>query len=80
MIVDGNKYIHFELMKDTGKTQGWLVINKNYGTNLGLISWYSGWRQYTFAPANSTEFNNTCLDIINAFLVRLNKVKRIQNY
>jgi len=35
MIIDGNKYIHFELMEDTGKTQSWIVVNKTHGNNLG---------------------------------------------
>jgi hypothetical protein len=77
MIIDGNKYIQFELMEDTGKTQHWIVVNKNYGTNLGQISWYSSWRQYTFQPADQTEFNNTCLITIVNFLNKLNQVKRI---
>jgi hypothetical protein len=77
MIIDGNKYIQFELTGDTGKTQHWIVVNKTYGTNLGNISWYSGWRQYTFMPARETEFNDGCLEAIIAFLKRLNKEKRI---
>lgn len=77
MIIEGNKYIDFDLMGDSGKTQTWNVINKTYGTLLGIISWYSSWRQYTFIPSEGTEYNNTCLDTITNFLTRLNKVKRI---
>ena len=77
MIIDGGKYLQFELMEDSGKTQCWIVVNKTYGTNLGLLSWYGAWRQYTFQPSVKTEFNNTCLDSIIGFLNRLNKEKRI---
>ena len=77
MIVDGNKYIQFELMSDTGKTQHWICVNKASGSNLGNIQWYGAWRQYTFRPSAETEFNNSCLDSIIAFLNRLNKEKRI---
>ena len=77
MIIDCNKYIQFEMLEDTGKTQTWMVVNKTYGTNLGNISWYSAWRQYTFQPAQETEFNNTCLITITEFINRLNKTHRI---
>jgi hypothetical protein len=53
MRIDGNKYIQFEFMADTGKTQDWLVVNKTYGTNLSNITWYPSWRQYTFQPAQA---------------------------
>ena len=76
-IIDGNKYIYFELLEDTGKTQIWIVVNKTHGTNLGYISWYGAWRQYTFHPADCTEFNNTCLVTITTFLNRLNKERRL---
>ncbi len=78
MIIDGNKYIHFEKAYDTGKTQQWRVINKSSGFNLGLIAWCGAWRQYTFIPSGGTEFNNACLDTISLFISRLNGDKRIK--
>lgn len=78
MIVDnGNKYIRFELLKDTGKTQFWSVVNKSSGSSLGEIQYYWGWRQYTFVPVENSEYNNGCLQSITNFLTRLNKEKRI---
>jgi hypothetical protein len=77
MIIDGNKYIWFELLEDTGKTQSWSVVNKSGGYQLGLILWYNGWRQYVLRPIENTEYNDTCLDTINAFMKRLNKEHRI---
>lgn len=77
MRVDGNKYIWFELMEDTGKTQTWGVVNKSGGYRLGQILWYNGWRQYVFCPDENTDYNNTCLETIMNFLTRLNREKRI---
>ena len=79
MLVDnGNKYIHFELERDTGKTQFWEVVNKSSGLSLGQIQYYYGWRQYTFMPCEGSEYNNGCLQSIVEFLTRLNKEKRIK--
>ena len=81
MIVDvGNKYIHFELYSDSGKTQRWLCRNKSSQFTLGYIQWYGAWRQYTFMPVEGSEYNNGCLDAISSFLARLNKEKRILQY
>ena len=77
MIFDGNKYIHFELTEDTGKTQSWIVVNKTSGYHLGLITWYSGWRQYVFRPDGDSEYNYSCLDTINDFIKLLNKEHRV---
>lgn len=77
MIIDGNKYIWFELLEDTGKTQTWSVVNKSSGYQIGLVIWYNGWRQYVFRPIENTEYNSTCLDTISDFIKRLNKEHRI---
>jgi hypothetical protein len=78
VIIDGGKYIKFQLLTDDGERQRWLVCNKAKLVNqkLGVIEWYAIWMQYIFMPG-STYFNNTCLDTISAFLSRLNKEKRI---
>jgi len=78
MIIDGNKWIHFELLNDTGKTQVWSCVNKSSGIDLGTIQWYGAWRQYTFLVGRGSEYNNGCLDAISQFLTRLNKTHRIE--
>ena len=77
MIIDGNKWIDFELQDDTGKAQWWLVMAKSPRAHLGDIEWYSDWRQYVFQPEPNTEYHNGCLDTISTFLTRLNKERRI---
>ncbi len=78
MIIDGNKYIEFALVHDTGKTQKWNVVNKSSGFNLGDIFWYGSWRQYIFEPSTTTIYNNGCLEVIMNFLTRINKEKKIE--
>jgi len=78
MIIDlGNKYIQFELLNDTGKTQVWSCVNKSSGKDLGTIQWYGAWRQYTYLVGRNSEYNNGCLETILKFINMLNKEKRI---
>lgn len=78
-IDNGNKYIHFILRQDTGKTQQWRVENKSSGYTLAIIKWYGAWRQYVivFDQPFETTFNDGCLKSVIDFLGRLNKEKRI---
>ena len=77
MIIEGNKYIWFELLVSFEKTQSWAVVNKSGGYHLGVILWYSGWRQYVFRSNENMEYNNSCLETITKFLTRLNTDKKI---
>lgn len=81
MIVDlGNKYIHFELVMEKGKTQLWNVVNKSSGIAIARIGWYGPWRQYIFTPVDGlgSFYNNGCLRTIEEFITRLNKEKKIK--
>jgi len=73
----GNKYILFELIGQTSKTQRWAVINKSSDIELGELKWYGAWRQYIFEPINNSFYNNGCLRTIIDFLDRINKEKVI---
>ena len=50
------------------RTKFWLVRNKTNGSILGQIHWFAPWRQYVFAPADSTIHSAGCLREITAFL------------
>ena len=76
MIIEGNKYIYFQLDKDTSKTQSWYVINKSSELIIADICWYGAWRQYTFNPRPNTTYNDGCLEVIIQFITRLNTEKR----
>jgi len=39
---------------------------------LGSISWYPGWRQYVFRPAQDTIFNSECLHRIQGYVSEMN--------
>lgn len=50
------------------KTKNWLVAEKNGGSRLGFIQWYSPWRQYAFFPETGTLYERQCLRDIATFL------------
>lgn len=51
----------------------WIVRHAKRGTSLGNIEWYPAWRQWIFAPALGTVFNNTCLRDLADFLHEQNR-------
>ena len=55
----------------SGKTQRYSITNNRSGSELGLIRWYSPWRQYVFAPASDTIFSIGCMEDIIDFLETL---------
>jgi|GEM_PF-1172267 len=65
------KYIHFVLIKDTGKTMLFEVRNNRTEYTLGELKWYPAWRQYCFFPMRDTVFNRDCLDDISDFIGEL---------
>jgi len=68
------KYIYFELHETKPKTKVFACMNKSHETPLGLVKWYSPWRQYCFEPMPDTVFNKKCLtDIIDFLFTQNNK-------
>ena len=70
------KYIYFE--RDTEnykhfKTSVWVCKNKRSGDVLGIVRWYSQWRQYCFYPEPHTVFNYDCLQNIRTFMKQLRR-------
>ena len=62
-----SKYMEFDIVGDTGKTEIWNITSKSSDFLLGQIKWYGPWRQYCFFPSGQCVFNNGCMnDIINA--------------
>jgi len=59
-----SKYLEFDKVGDTGKTEIWNVLSRSSGFILGQIKWYSAWRQYCFWPTSDTIFNPECMDDI----------------
>jgi len=72
MDIKTTKYMVFEEIERKPKTSVWQVLNRKSSYVLGLIEYYTGWRQYVFEPSGNTEFNNSCLNEISGFLTELN--------
>ena len=71
-IVKETKYMYFELVEKKPKTNKYRITNKKWGDQLGIIEWYSSWRQYIFEDDYGCVFNHTCLNEIAEFLKELN--------
>jgi hypothetical protein len=72
-------YLQFELrserMPDV-KTEVWAVLSAKHGFQLGLIKWYSPWRQYAFFPGPDTIWNRDCLRAVDDKIETLMRVRR----
>ncbi len=67
------KYIHFVEIEQKTKTKVYSCRNNNSEIELGIVKWYSSWRQYCFFPSKDTIFNKGCLEDIVDFLEQLKK-------
>lgn len=69
------KYLKIEqLPQEKGKkTVVWRVIGTRSLALLGLVKWYTAWRQYCFSPSAWTIFNRECLLDLTTFLEKINK-------
>ncbi len=63
-----SKYMEFDKVGDTGKTEVWQITAKSSGFFLGLIKWYGSWRQYCFFPSSQCIFNVGCMNDIIKFI------------
>lgn len=79
-----SKYIEFFLVSKTTKTEVYEVQTKDDESPLllGVIKWYSQWRQYAFFPKPETMFEKICLADITNFLKTLmdERKKNIQSH
>jgi len=64
-----SKYLEFKELESKPKTKVIGIWSKNqFGFRLGIIKWYSRWRQYAFFPENGTLFNTECLNDIQSYI------------
>jgi len=63
------QYLNFKETETKTKTPVWYCCGKT-DTILGIVKWYSGWRQFCFFPVGQTVFNSGCLKDIDDFLSR----------
>jgi hypothetical protein len=64
--------------KTRSKTRVWCITNKSKEPEfVGHVAWGSTWRQYVFVPDDLTQFNNSCLRDLAAFLDVCNAGHRV---
>ena len=66
-----SKYLEFSLIERKPKTKVIGVWSKKSADRLGIIKWFSGWRQYAFFPEKGTIFNVECLNDIVSHIEEL---------
>lgn len=71
-----SKYMEFDKVGDTGKTEIWNVLSKRTEYILGQIKWFGHWRQYCFWPSPHSVFNVGCMDDIKKFINELMEKRR----
>jgi hypothetical protein len=52
--------------RSKSKTKVWFITNKD--EFVGYVIWSNAWRQYVLDPDDMTQFNNSCLRDLAAFL------------
>ncbi len=62
------KYISFTLEDIKPSTYVWACRNNKSGFKLGVVKWYSPWRQYCYFPSRSTVLNRGCMEDIGDFI------------
>ncbi len=71
---DEVKYEYFRVVRmprEPGrKTERYALVTR-HNDRIGVISWYSPWRQYCFFPENDTVWSAGCLRDVQAFLAGL---------
>ncbi len=65
------KFIRFVPVERSVESSAyWTVQNKKHGDDLGVVEWYSVWRQYTFSAEPGAIFSHDCLNDIAAFCLQ----------
>lgn len=66
------KYLIFMQTDSSGlKTQIWECRNKNSNDLLGIVKWFSNWRQYCYFTVVNAVYSTGCMDDINHFINQL---------
>ena len=74
-ILKETKYLQFIVKEHKPKTKVIAVVNKTHAEEIGVIRWYSAWRQYCFMPHPNTIWNKGCLNDVNEMIIELTPVR-----
>ena len=66
------KYLHFVKTEDKPKTSVWSCKTRD-DTELGIVKWFSSWRQYCYFPICQAVYSAGCLDDISSFMRQLHE-------
>jgi uncharacterized protein YprB with RNaseH-like and TPR domain len=70
-ILKETQYLRFVEFEKKQKTKVIAVMNKHHEEIIGMIKWFSRWRQYCFFPTNNTVWNINCLNDVNLVITML---------
>lgn len=62
-----NKYLEFTLIAEKPKAKI-IVKSKTHPVRLGIIKWWTNWRQYVFLPEKDTLYSAGCLEEIQSYI------------
>jgi hypothetical protein len=65
------KYLRFVKTEDKPKTSVWSCRTRD-NTELGIVKWFSSWRQYCYFPTCQAVYSSGCLGDISDFMDQLN--------
>lgn len=57
-----------------------IEIFSHWGSQIGVIRWYTPWRKYCFYPFDSTIFDVTCLQTIQNKINELMEARKNDNH
>jgi len=75
-MMNKSKYVEFDMVGDTGKTEIWNIISKANEFILGQIKWHGPWGQYCFFPSPYSVFNPVCMKDISEQIKELMAKRR----
>jgi hypothetical protein len=72
LIIKETKYLRFFRESNIHKKTYYVsIVNVSSNRTIGVIQWYSPWRQYCFYPLRNTIWNKDCLDSVNEVITSL---------
>jgi len=74
-ILKETKYLQFIVKEHKPKTKVVAVVNRTLADEIGVLRWYSAWRQYCFFPHQNTIWNKNCLNDVNKMITELTPVR-----
>lgn len=75
IIKDTKHLLFIQMDRDKDRKTEVIVVNNKHNATIGVIKWYSNWRQYCFFPYNETIWNIDCLISINEVIMNMTNSK-----